>query len=93
MIVEGRAPPERRDGALEPLCAEGGQDFFAGREMERRLPAPGGRLREAFRQMGQPKTRVAVARTIADDEHSPGRDARRELLEQTSLFVRLKIMQ
>ncbi|HXA09902.1 MAG TPA: hypothetical protein VNW28_07955, partial [Chthoniobacterales bacterium] len=93
MIVERRAPPERLHGAGELISVEGGQDFLAGRKMERHLDVPGRHLGETFGQMSEPVTRVAVARTIADDEQAARRDARREPGEEPRLFVRRKIMQ
>jgi hypothetical protein len=61
--------------------------------MERRSYVPGRRLGEAFRQMRQPKTRAAIARTVADDEQAAGSDARREPRKKAGLFVRAKVMQ
>ena len=61
--------------------------------MERRSQVPGRRLGEAFRQMRQPETGVAVARTVTNDEQAAGSDARRELIKKAHLVVRAKIMQ
>jgi len=61
--------------------------------MEGRFHVPGGGLREAFRQMGKPEAGVAVARAIANHQHSGGSDAPCEPLEEQGLFVRREIMQ
>ncbi len=50
-------------------------------------------MREALGQMGEPETRVPVARTIADHEQAAGRNPVGKAVEEDSLFVRPKIMQ
>ena len=93
MIVERGASPERGDGVCEPLLLECGKDFLPCWKMERRSHVPGRYLGEAFRQMGQPETSVAVARTVANDEEAAGNDASREPRKKARLFVRAKVMQ
>ena len=91
--MNGVRPQSGRDGAGEPFRIESSRDFLAGRKMERRSHVPGRRLGEAFRQMRQPETSVAVARTVANDEQAAGSDARREPRKKARLLVRAKVMQ
>jgi len=55
--------------------------------MERRTHVPGRDLRKTLAQKREPKAGVAIARTLANHEHSSRRDARREPLQRVQVGV------
>lgn len=61
--------------------------------MQRRPDIPRDRLRENFANVGRPEPRRLLARCIAQQEQSAGRDARGEFVQQCRLIVRGEVVQ
>ena len=93
MIIEWCPSPKWCDGVGKPIFRERRDDLFAGRKMKRSFHIPSDAVCEAFRQMGEPVARIALARTIANNQNAAGCEARRQLFEEPSLIVRAEIME
>src|SRR5438105_7382860 len=60
--------------------------------MQRRVQVPGYNLRKFLREPGHPKTKSAITRTIANDQHASGRDGDAEPRQQRALLRQRQIM-
>src|SRR3954453_15679915 len=92
MIVKGRSSPERRDVAREVILIESLADVVAGRKMKLNFHVPSSGLGEAFRQVGEPETRIPITWAIANDQQSTWRDASCQSLQQDHLVVRGEVV-